>query len=123
MKTLLTLFALTLSLNAQAGGMRQIPAQLMEMDHLARATFLKNAVESLGTALESVKYADMNTIVVGGDEKGSDNLGGYFIVDAELSFRDASGAFQRQKCHQFLVVGSFVTSHPHLTRPVVCEKL
>lgn len=123
MKTLAVLFALTSSLSAHAGGMREVPVPLMEMDNLARVTFVANAVQALGTTAEKVKYSGLHTIVVGGDEEGSDNKGGYFILEAELSFRDGAGAFQRHKCHQFLVVGNFVEKHPHLTRPVVCEML
>lgn len=123
MKNLVVLLAMAFAFTAHAGGVANIPVQLLEIDNLGRAEFLANALQVNGFTNEQVKYRNLRSIVVGGDEKGADYKGGYFIFTVELIPSANGGAFQGIECHQFMSVGSFKISHPHLTRPVECQKL
>ena len=103
--------------NAMAGGMREIPIQLLKVDNLGRIQFLGNALAATGlTVNHGVRYKDLSSTIIGGDEEDSDFTGGYFYYQVQL---EARGRF-KYKCSQNLSVGNF---RPELTKPVECQLL
>ncbi len=115
MKKLFMLGSLITSFSIYAGGMIEIPVQLLAIENQGRVEFLQNALAGTGlTHEQNVKYSDLRTIAIGGDEAGSDYTGGFFIYEAQL--KSESG--KEYICHQFLSVGNF---DQRLTRPIVCN--
>lgn len=114
MKKMFLFVSLMTSMAVYAGGMKVIPVQLLAIENQGRVVFIKNALNETGLSAENVKYSDFKTIVIGGDEKGSDYLGGYFIFEVQLSTENGKD----HKCYQFLSVGNL---DPNLTRAIVCE--
>jgi hypothetical protein len=116
MKKLFLLGSLLTCLSSFAGGILDIPVQLLSVENHGRTLFIQNALAETGLLAKDTKYRDFKTIVIGGDEEGSDYMGGYFIFEAQLS----SSSGRVYKCHQYLTVGIF---HADLTRPISCETI
>ncbi len=117
------MFVLFLSLGMNhllfAGGSSTIPVELIEIDNLGRAEFIKNALaESNLSGFKNVEYRDFLSVVIGGDEDGSDYTGGYFGFRVKLISQT-----QKFECDQLLAVGSFKTRFPHLTGLVKCSEI
>jgi hypothetical protein len=113
---LILMFCFTIQ-SVQAGSMSAIPMELVEIDNQGRRQFLANISKVLQLKPHEIKYRNLRSIVVGGDEEGADHLGGYFIYETTI-FSYTEG-FEQYKCHQFLSVGNFDTG---LTRPIECER-
>lgn len=114
MKKMFLIVFLISSITVHAGGMISIPLQLLPIENQGRIEFMKNALNDIGLREENVKYSNFKTIVVGGDEKGSDYKSGLFIYEAQLE----SESGESYKCYQYLSVGNF---DPNLTRQIVCQ--
>lgn len=115
MKKLFMIGTLITGLSTYAGGMIEIPVLFLTIENQGRVEFLQNALTKTGlTQDQNVKYSDFRTIIIGGDETGSDYTGGFFIYEVQLKSKTG----KEYKCHQFLSVGNF---DQHLTRPIVCE--
>ncbi len=114
MKKIVVIGSFFASLSAYAGGMLDIPVKLLDIENQGRVTFIQNALSETGMSNDNnVKHSHFRTIVIGGDEQGSDYTGGYFIFEAQLK-----SDRQNFRCLQYLSVGNF---DPRLTRPIECK--
>lgn len=104
---------------ASAGGMLQIPVQLMDLDQQGRIEFITNSLAATGlVGDDTVRYEDLQSFVVGGDEEGSDFKGALFIFSVKIDSR--AYAYRRFECSQFLAVGTLDKSY---TRPIDCKPI
>ena len=118
-KKMLMFASLVLGCFAKAGGMTQIPVQLLTIDNQGRIEFINRALSETGLANDATaRYEDIQSIIVGGDEDGSDFKGALMIYSVKLD--SSKNGFQRFECSQFLSVGNF---NQQFTRPMECKKL
>lgn len=117
-KCLLAIVCLTFGMPALAGGMSQIPVQLLNIDNQGRTEFINNALTETGLAGDgTVRYENFKSVIVGGDESGSDFKGALFIYGVTIDSR--ANGYQRFHCRQRLSVGSF----ENYTTPIQCQKV
>ncbi len=119
MKKIILLISLVLGAQSFAGGMLQIPVELLALDHQGQSQFIANAMAASGIQTEKkVRYVNLRSIVVGGDEDGSDHKGALFIYEVKLESREND--FKTFHCSQYLAVGTLDQKY---TRPIECTKL
>ena len=102
--------------SAFAGAMSQIPVELLAVDNQGRTEFISAAIAAAGlTGDATVRYEDFRSIVLSGDEPGSDFRGAAFHYNVKLD--SSTGGFRRFSCAQQRSVGSF---DPRYTKPIQC---
>ncbi len=109
-------FALIVGTSLYAGAVTQIPVGLLKIDNQGRSLFLENAIKELKLENNStLSYGELNSVVIGGDEVGSDFSGA--LMGYQVIIETYEPSFERFACSQRLAVGHFDQS---LTNTVSC---